>query len=199
MQNLAWKIFAITLAILSGTPALAEDRVAVRGSKTEYDTRTKITVGEKPVTMILTGAALRKKVFFSVYTIASYLQEGIRIESAEELMNAECPKAFHLVMERDLEGKEIADAFVSAVKASQRDNTFDTELTALSDMLKAQPVKKGDQVWLTHVPKVGLHCDLVGKKQFLIQNPQFSRAIWGIYLGKNNLGDAIKRALISRL
>ena len=38
-----------------------------------------------------------------------------------------------------------------------------------------------------------------GKKQLMIENPDFSRAVWEIYLGKKNIDDDIKKALVSRL
>ena len=57
--------------------------------------------------------------------------------------------------------------------------------------------KENDRVWLTNVPGVGLCIKLEGKTEILIQNPQFSRAFWDIYLGRNNLGEDIKKGLVS--
>ena len=31
------------------------------------------------------------------------------------------------------------------------------------------------------------------------QNPHFSRAVWDMYLGRNNVSDSIKKGLVSRL
>jgi Chalcone isomerase-like len=72
-------------------------------------------------------------------------------------------------------------------------------LTTLTELMKANPVARGDQVFLTHVPGVGMHVNLVGKKELLIRSVSFTRAVWEIYLGKSNLGDAIKKGLVSRL
>ena len=52
---------------------------------------------------------------------------------------------------------------------------------------------------LTNVPKKGIECDVAGKKQVVIENSDFSRAIWEIYLGKKNIDDDLKKALVSRL
>ena len=60
-------------------------------------------------------------------------------------------------------------------------------------------LRKGDQVFLVAVPKVGVRCQVVGKTDVLIENPAFCRAIWDIYLGRQNLGEPIKSGLISRL
>jgi hypothetical protein len=40
---------------------------------------------------------------------------------------------------------------------------------------------------------------VVNKGEFTIDNPAFSQAVWDIYLGKNNIGEGIKKGLTSRL
>ena len=65
--------------------------------------------------------------------------------------------------------------------------------------MQGQTAQKGDHIFITHIPNAGLHCSLAGKGEVLIKNAQFARAVWDIYLGKNNLGDEIKKGLVSRL
>jgi hypothetical protein len=102
-------------------------------------------------------------------------------------------------MERDVDGKDMAEAFKAAIRMNYPAPAFERELTMLTDYMRNHPVKKGDEVLLTHVPGVGLHVKLPGQGQIMIDNPAFPHAVWNIYLGKNNLGDAIKRGLTSRL
>jgi hypothetical protein len=149
--------------------------------------------------MVLTGAALRKRLVFSVYTIGSYVEAGAPVRSADDLAAADCPKQLHLVMERDVDGQEMADAVQKAIRKGRGDNAFPEELKALNDTMKALTLKKGDQVRLTNVPKKGLECDIAGKKIVLIENGDFAKAVWEIYLGKKNIDDDIKKALVSRL
>lgn len=187
----------LTLFALVAVPAFAED-VAVSGSDITYPSEQRVTVGDKQVNMVLTGAALRKKVFFSVYTIGSYVQEGSGVRDGEDLAARDCPKQLHLVLERDVKGPDMAEAMRSAIRANY-DDAFATELKVLGECMSRTDIKKGDNVRLTHVPGKGLHVDVEGKTQMLIENPAFSKAVWDIYFGKNNLGDAIKKALVSRL
>ena len=189
-----------TLALLAlvAVPALAEDTLP-SAAVTPYPSEQKVTVGDKPVNMVLTGAALRKKVFFSVYTIGSYVQEGAGVRDGDDLAAKDCPKQLYLVLERDVKGTDMADALRSAIRANYEDPQFAAELTMLDDFMSRFNIKKGDHVRLTHVPGKGLHADVEGKAQMLIQNPAFSKAVWDIYFGRNNLGDAIKKALVSRL
>ena len=102
-------------------------------------------------------------------------------------------------MERDVAGKDMAEAFRSAIRQNYAAPLFTDEINTMVECIQTHDIHKGDQVWLTHVPNVGLSISLVGKKDVLIRKFQFSRAVWEIYLGKNNLGETIKKGLVSRL
>ena len=198
MKTLSRLLLVAALAVLLGTVALAET-VSVDGTNTSYETKIEPTVGGKAVKMDLTGAALRKRLLFKVYTIASYVEAGSGLRSAEDLADADVPKQLHLVMQRDVDGKELADAVEKAIHKSRGDDAFGDELKSLRDTMKALELKKGDNIRLTNVPKKGIECDVAGKKQLVIENSDFSRAVWEIYLGKKNIDDDLKKALVSRL
>lgn len=192
-------IVALTGALLVLGTAAAGEKVGVDGSSAQYDSRIEATVGDKPVTMALTGTALRKRVIIKVYSIGSYIQEGASARSAEELAAADVPKQLHLIMERDVDGKEMAEAFETAIRANHPAPAFNAELASLLETMRSLAVKKGDHVRLIHVPRTGLVCDVEGKKKFSIPNVDFARAVWEIYLGRKNLGEDIKKKLVSRL
>lgn len=188
----------VLAALFVGTVA-AEDAVGVNGSKTRYATVVEHKVGDKQVKLVLTGAALRKRAFFSVYTIASYVDASVSVGEAQELAEKDCAKQLHLIMERDVGGRDMAEAFVGAIRQNYAAPRFAEQLASLSEFMMARNVKKGDHVWLTHIPKVGLHCQIVGKTDVLIEDVPFTRAVWEIYFGNNNIGEALKRDLSARL
>jgi chalcone isomerase-like protein len=190
-----------TVLLLGFLASLAQgaELVSVEGSHIVYANPFPANIGGKDVNLVLTGTALRKKLVFSVYTIGSFVQEGVKIHSAEELIAVDCPKRLHLVMERDVDGKDMAEAFHIAIRLNYAEPAFAPELSRLMDFMRSLTVKKGDHVWLTYVPGVGLHCQVLGKTDITITNVAFARAVWEIYLGKNNLGEAIKQGLTSRL
>lgn len=192
------RLAALAVLALGAASVFGADLVGVDGSKVQYPTALPIKAGSKDVNLVLTGTALRKKLVFNVYTVGSYLQEGVKVRSAEELAGADCPKRLWLVMERDLDGKEMADAFRNAIRLNHPEPAFNHEVAKLSEFMQSLSVKKGDHVWLTHLPGVGLHCQLHNKTDVTIPNPKFSQSVWDIYLGKNNLGDHIKKGLLSR-
>src|SRR4051794_17204006 len=111
------RILVLALISLCGIGLLGgAEWVGVSGSRTKYITPAAFTVGAQTVSMRLTGTALRQRYFFSVYTIGSYVQSGQTPQSAEALAVADCPKVLHLVMERDLDGKDLAEAFATAIR-----------------------------------------------------------------------------------
>lgn len=187
------------LLILGGVPALAAELVSVRGSSTRFTTTMGITIGEKPIQLVLTGAAVRQKFFVNVYSIGSYAIEGAAVRTAEELAALDQPKQLHLVMERDVSGKDIAEAFRVAIRQNYPEPDFNEEVNHLAAKMRGVDFQKDDHIYLTHLPGVGLRCQVINKGDFTIANPDFSRAVWDIYLGKNNLGEGIKKGLISRL
>jgi Chalcone isomerase-like len=197
-KTLSRLLLVTAVAVLFGAVALGES-VGVDGTAARYDTRIEATIGGKAVKLDLTGAGLRKKLVFKVYTIGSYVEAGAAVRSAEELAAIDCPKQLHLLMQRDVAGKEMADAVEQAIHKARGDDAFPAELKALAETMKALELKKGDHIYLINIPKKGIEYDVAGSKRVLIENCDFSRAIWEIYLGKKNIDDDLRKALVSRL
>ncbi|MHB1424192.1 MAG: chalcone isomerase family protein [Gemmataceae bacterium] len=193
------RLFSALLLLVCIGRTHAVELVGVPGSGTHYTTTMDISIGGKPVHLVLTGVALRQKLFFNVYTLGSYVLEGAALHTAEDLAALDRPKQLHLVMERDVAGGDIAEAFSVAIRQNYPTPNFNEEVNRLVEVMREIEFKKGDHIYLTHQPGIGLRCQVIGKGDFTIENPDFSRAIWDIYLGKNNIGDGIKKGLVSRL
>lgn len=175
------------------------ETVSLSGSGVRFSTTTEYLANAKSNKMTLTGVAMRSKFLVNVYAIASYVQEGVKPKSSDELINADIYKQLNLVMERQVDGREMAGSFKASVLLNHKEEEFPEELTLLHDLFKEIKVVKGDQVKLTHLPGIGIHCQVVDKIEVTIKSVAFSKAIWEIYFGKNNLGDSIKKGLLSKL
>ncbi|MGH9678048.1 MAG: chalcone isomerase family protein, partial [Candidatus Acidiferrum sp.] len=134
-----------------------------------------------------------------VYSIASFVRSDVKVRNAAELASADVFKRLHLVMERDVAGGDMADAFSSAIRRNYPEPAFSEEVQTLVRMLQAGTARRGDSILLTHLPGEGLQIKVGVNEPFVITNPAFSKAIWDIYLGPNNIGESIKRGLVSRL
>jgi hypothetical protein len=193
------RILAVAVVGVLTAAAQAGEMVGVSGSDTRFATTTELNLKGQTVKLTLTGTALRKKYLFNVYSVGSYVHEGAGVRSADDLATADVPKILHLVMERDVDGPTMAGAFRESIRLNHPAPEFEQELGKLDAFLQANGVKKGDHIWMTHVPGVGFHVRLGADKVMFLPNPGFSRAVWDVYFGRNNLGDAIKASLASRL
>src|SRR2546421_223137 len=79
--------------------------------------------------------------------------------------------------------RAMADAIQAGVRLNHPADAFAAELKKVAEVLGALDLRKGDQVTLTALPRVGLRCQVVGKTDVLIENPAFAKAVWDIYLG----------------
>lgn len=189
----------ILFTCLSGVAVFSMDTIGVNGSGVRFGTTTECKVEGKPKKMVLTGAAMRTKYLVNVYAIASYIQEGTKAKTAEDLVNADACKQLHLVMERQVDGRDMYANFRSSILLNHQENEFAEQLPVLENLFKETKVLKGDQVKLTYIPGKGLHCHVIDKIEVTIPGLEFSKAIWEIYLGKKNLGDSIKKGLLSKI
>lgn len=193
----AW-ILSVAAIFLAVAVSSADESVPVKGSNVKYPVAITATLGDKQFAQKLTGVAMRKKAFVDVYTIGSYVANEFKGKTPEELASADVIKQLHLVMERNVSGSDMAKAFETAIRANYG-SEFDADLAKLTGLIAQYDLNKGDQVWITHVPGYGLHFNLVGKRQEFIPGLKFAKAVWDIYLGPKNVGEAVKKGLTSRL
>lgn len=179
--------------------AWATERVRIAGTHTTVDSEIRRTVDGKSMPLVLTGAALRTKYLFNVYCVASYIDGQSTVRNAKELAEANVAKVLLLKMERHVAGTEMAAAVRKSITDNHPAESFPAELEAFMVFLVNNPVRKGDQVWITHLPGVGMSCEIVGRGKTLIRHERFSRAVWDIYLGEKPLHASIKSSLVSRL
>jgi hypothetical protein len=156
-------------------------------------------IGDRNVKMTLTGSAVRTKSIFKVYAIDSYVEQGSKIRTAQDMIAADQPKQFHLTMLRKVSGPDMAENFLVMLRANHPEPEFQEEARAVATLLRGQTAHKGDEIWFTHVPKVGFQCQGPAGKVHLIRNVEFSKAVWENYFGKHNVGENVKQALLSRL
>lgn len=190
-------IAALTVAVAFGT-ASASETVGVNGSNARFAAAIEVQAAGQPVRLSLTGAAVRKKAFITIYTIASYLQDGVAAKTAEQLAAAQGVKVLVLVMERDVDGRDMVDGIRSGIRLNHPADAFGPELARIGQVLQTMRLQKGERVTLIAAPGAGLRCYVPGKADAVIGDAAFARAVWDIYLGRNNVSDAVKSGLMSR-
>ena len=157
------------------------------------------TIGERSVKLSLTGSAVRSKHFLKIYAIDSYIEEGAKIRSAEDMIASDQAKQLRIMMLKTVDGPTMAEAFTEIFRANYPEPAFADELDKVLKILESETAKKGDTIWFSHVPKAGFHCKTSNDKTYLIRNVEFSKAVWGNYFGKHNAGETVKKELLGKL
>jgi hypothetical protein len=184
------------LTLLSSA-ALAE--VRVDGSDRSYPETRQATVSGKATSLKLTGVGLREKAFINVYVIGSYVDQAASPKGPGDLATTDVPKQMILTMERDVDGKKMADALSEAIRANYPSG-LDAELGQLEAYLRSHPLSTGDEVDFTWLPGGGgVVCAVLGQSPLTIKSAAFAKAVWDIWLGDHPVQKDIKKGLVSRL
>ena len=143
----------------------------------------------------LSGAGLRKRVFFQVYAIGLY----VRDRKADPISQPG-PKRVQIHMLRDVGADQFIDALVDGIKA----NHSESEARALEPRVKElgatlaeiKEAKKGMSIaldWTGAATQLLLDGKAAGRP---IQGEDFYRALLRIWLGDKPVQDDLKKALL---
>jgi hypothetical protein len=191
-------VVTLVVSAIATASASAADPVTIKGSLASYPQSATVAVGgNKTVKLNLTGVGLRKRVV-TVYAIASYVQEGVAVRTADDVVKADAIRLLHLVMERNVDSDDFIAAFRGAVAKNYPEDKFAAEFKQLVDAVGNKAASKGDNVYLISMPE-GVRVRLADKVDVTIKNPAFARALWEIYLGENPIDDTLKQGLVGML
>lgn len=159
----------------------------------------RVQLSEEGPQLVLNGAGIRKKFFFSVNVVALYLPELRR--TTVEVLELPGPKRVTLIMLRDVSAEQFIDAFNDGLN----NNTAPEELERLQPQIEAfkalmhdlEEVQEGDLVYLDYVPESGTQLTLNGDAQGApIEGAGFYAALLRSWLGERPADPNLKRALL---
>jgi hypothetical protein len=179
-------VFRLLVLLCLAAPAWAAEVAGVR-----IDDKTLVGNTE----LSLTGAGLRKRMFFQVYAIGLYLQDP-----KADPISQPGPKRVQIHMLRDVG----ADTFTEALADGIRANHSEADAKALEPRVKElagtiaeiKEAKKGMTIaldWTGSATQVVVDGKPVGKP---IQGEDFYRALLRIWLGDKPVQEDLKKALL---
>ena len=182
---MAFRVLLFALALASFSAWAAE----VAGIK--FDDKTRVANAD----LTLTGAGLRKRVFFQVYAIGLYVQE----RKADPLAQPG-PKRVQIHMLRDVGAEQFTEALADGIKA----NHTEAETKALEPRVKqlgaimagVKEAKSGMVIaldWTGKETVVAIGGKPAGEP---IQGEDFYRALLRIWLGDQPVQEDLKKALL---
>lgn len=186
ISRLRWLALLIALAA-AGAQALEVKGVALDG--------TAQLTPHGPL-LVLNGAGVRKKFFFSIYVGALYLPA--RSHSAQQILAANEP---HRVLMHFLYHRVSADELAGAWRDGFADNLSPADFARVKDRLARfsalfGDVVKGDVVLLDYLPATGTRVIINGKTVGTVPGADFNRALLRVWLGSDPASDSLKRAML---
>jgi hypothetical protein len=149
--------------------------------------------------LLLNGAGLRKRAFFSVYVIGLYLPQ--KKTAAADIVSLAGPKRVSIHMMRNVDAQTFTDALAEGI----RENHSEAESKALEPRVKQlgaimaemKEAKEGMRITLDWVPASGTVVTVNGKPAGApIAGEDFYRALLRIWLGEKPVQDDLKKALL---
>lgn len=170
-----------------------------------FDFSNNLTVDhhEEPLTLLLTGQAMRSKFVFSVYDIAHYSDSLSPLTTTrptpdedvfDNILQSGGTKQISMVFRRDLKASQIQKALSEGVKSNCVGDEYERVAADLETFRTAinQNVKKHDRFvmrWLPDGKLISIYEDEVISE---IDNAMLARLLWSIWFGENSVVDRDK-------
>ena len=149
--------------------------------------------GEK---LVLNGAGIRSKFFFSIYIGALYLPERIK-KPDQVFSNQKSKRVLMHVLYKKLEAKKITDGWQEGFKK----NNSNAEFEQLSARLKTfnsffSDSKTGDEIVMDYIPDTGTRVSINNTVRGTIPGADFNTALLKVWLGERPADSNLKESML---
>jgi len=153
------------------------------------------TVDAGGQSLVLNGAALRKKSIIKVYVAGLYLPA--KSQDADAILAADAPRELRMQFVRDVGKDKMCEAWDESLKNNTpgADAQLQAEFKQLCGWM--QDLKKGDVMTFSYAPATGTTVDIAGTKKGTIAGKPFADALFKSWIGpKPGPGEGFKTALL---
>lgn len=150
--------------------------------------------------LLLNGAGTRYKFVVKVYAAGLYVPA--RISTPEATWDTKTPRAFKVVMLRDIDANELGKLFTDGMQKNATREEFGKAIPGtlkLADLFAAKKkLVAGDNFFIEWVPGVGTSVVINGKPEFEpVKEPEFFSSLMKIWFGKSPADYQLKDALLA--
>ncbi|MCG8642734.1 MAG: chalcone isomerase family protein [Desulfobacterales bacterium] len=141
-------------------------------------------------------ALLRYLIFIKAYTGAFYLPQGVDGSRALD----EIPRYLVLEYRVAISAQDFADATYQKIKESVSSEEFqriEPQINAINRLYL--DVDPGDRYALTYIPGRGTQLSLNGTPLGTVEGPEFSRALFSIWIGDNPIDGYFRDRLLGKI
>jgi hypothetical protein len=156
-----------------------------------------IAVGKNNTRLVLNGAGIRSKFFFSIYIGSLYVPQKHKDVRILEAMPGYKRVEMRFLYD-EVEGSKLAKGWEEGFVNNQNDAQMKLLRARLDNFKQLFPtVKQGDVIWIDYVPDIGtqvrLNTRLLGGS---IQGADFYRALMRVWLGDEPADESLKQGML---
>ena len=155
-----------------------------------------VKLSEDATALVLNGAGIRKKLFFSIYLASLYLPTATN--DAAAILQADEPSRVQMdMLYSEVEKEKLVKAWNEGFTA----NHSAEALAPLQDRIDRfngmfETLVAGDRVQLDYLPAQGTRVVINGTERGVIPGQDFNRALLKIWLGESPVTASLKRNLL---
>jgi len=169
----------------------------------EFDDTVTIETDGASYTLAVTGVGLREKTFMkvNVYAIVSYVAEGTQLKGdlGKALMELDAPKMIRMDLVRGFSREKLCNAFKDVIEENFEDQTpFASDMEAFLAYFTVD-AEEGDILIFTYLPGVGMKTTKNGEEMKIIENFEFTKALWSVWFGEEPASDGLKEELLAKV
>ncbi len=191
MKSIGIKLFAAFLCF-AGLQVLAAETVESSDTGMKFPKEVSFSYNGKDYDLTLTGVATRKKFFFKIYNIASYLQKGAAGGSKiEAIMQPDTAKQLTLKWVRNIEGKRVQDGYresLSKVFSQAESSELQKQINEFVGFFSGN-VKNGDEHEIRWIPGGVIQVLINGTNVGTIKSEPFAKGLWSVWFGPHSVVD----------
>jgi len=148
--------------------------------------------------LVLSGAGLRRILFFDVYAVGLYLPAAA--SSAESVISSPGRKHVSIAMLRDVDAAQFVDSFEKSLRANHDEAAMQALAPSMarfeSIFTSLGVVKKGSRIAIDSVPDTGTVVTIDGTPREPIPDPAFFPALLRNWIGEHPVSADLKKALL---
>jgi hypothetical protein len=148
-------------------------------------------------TLVLNGAAVRKKAIFKVYVAALYV--AAKSQSADAILAEDEPRRMVMHFVRGVGKGKVCDAWTDGLKDNSPNASEDVKKEFADLCTLMADVKDGDEMSYTYIPGTGTLVVIAGQEKGTVGGREFSEALLRCWIGpKPGPGEGFKKDLLGQ-
>lgn len=195
-NNLTWWVFMMfkllsSLVLFYAFGLHAVNTITDEATGLAFPDEVSFNYLEKSYQLQATGVAVRKKLFFNIYSIAHYTQKGApsKGDKFQDIINDGHAHQLTIKWARDVDALDIQEGFEEALKNGMSGPTRSKLKSAIISFVAmfSRSTVEGEEHVIRLVPEGIIEVFVNGKAVGKITNPDLAKGVWNMWFGPESV------------